>query len=299
MAPKISLLKISADASLLEHEHATQEFIVAADAVFFKPQGLATLAPLHKMVFGLLKELLDDWRLLNLDSIEWPCKAEVCQACINLWSLNKQAPWCADFGKTVMAIELELTAPIVTPKTVVDPVPTPVSATSLIQRMPLVPYIVNPSSLPMHLHSELLLQEQEEVHAISSTLPPTQESSQQSVPRNKDKGKAKAMEDDEDEESEAIQNLRKELKDFMVPTKFNDNLLASLLLPPLKYYEGDIGLPQGAKVSGRRKGDITLVSPAIVIVALPTIWLINVGTQLVNVLAGAVVANPKAACGMA
>ncbi|KAG6899120.1 hypothetical protein C0995_006987 [Termitomyces sp. Mi166 len=67
MAPKISLLKISADASLLEHEreHAAQEFIVAADAVFFKAQGLAMLAPLHKTVFGLLEELLDDWRLLR------------------------------------------------------------------------------------------------------------------------------------------------------------------------------------------------------------------------------------------
>ncbi|KAG6870767.1 hypothetical protein C0995_010849 [Termitomyces sp. Mi166 len=39
-------------------------------------------------------------------------------------------------------------------------------------------------------------------------------------------------------------------------------LLASLLLLPLEYYEGDIGLPRGAKISGGRKGDITLVSPA-------------------------------------
>ncbi|KAG6886346.1 hypothetical protein C0995_008424 [Termitomyces sp. Mi166 len=77
MAPKILLLKVSANASLLEHEHATQEFIVAADAVFFKAQGLAMLAPLHKTVFGLLEGLLDDWRLLNLDSVEWQCKAEV------------------------------------------------------------------------------------------------------------------------------------------------------------------------------------------------------------------------------
>ncbi|KAG6858263.1 hypothetical protein C0995_000617, partial [Termitomyces sp. Mi166 len=101
MAPKISLLKISANTSLLECKHAAQEFIVAADTVFFKAQGLATLVPLYKMVFGLLKGLLDNWCLLNLDSVEWQHKAEVHQACINLWSLNKQAPWCAEFGKMV------------------------------------------------------------------------------------------------------------------------------------------------------------------------------------------------------
>ncbi|KAG6870996.1 hypothetical protein C0995_009123, partial [Termitomyces sp. Mi166 len=112
----------------------------------------------------------------------------------------------------------------------------------------------------MHLHSELSLQEQEEVCAI--TLPLTQEPSQQSVPCNKGKGKAKATEDDKDKEGEATQKLRKELEDFMVPTKFDNKLLVSLLLPPSEYYEGDIGLPQGAKILGGRKGDITLVSPA-------------------------------------
>ncbi|KAG6885988.1 hypothetical protein C0995_008882, partial [Termitomyces sp. Mi166 len=75
------------------------------------------------------------------------------------------------------------------------------------------------------------------------------------------KGKAKVTEDDEDKE-EATQKFRKELEDFVVPTTFDDKLLASLLLPPLEYYEGDIGLPQGAKILGGRKGDITLVSPA-------------------------------------
>ncbi|KAG6858391.1 hypothetical protein C0995_000327, partial [Termitomyces sp. Mi166 len=66
MAPKISLLNVSPDACLLEREHAAQKFIIATDAVFLKAQGLATLAPLHKMAFGLLKGLLDDWHLLNL-----------------------------------------------------------------------------------------------------------------------------------------------------------------------------------------------------------------------------------------
>ncbi|KAG6902047.1 hypothetical protein C0995_005103 [Termitomyces sp. Mi166 len=80
---------------------AAQEFIAAADAVFFKAQGLAMLAPLRETAFGLLEVLLDNWCLLNLDSVEWPCEAEVCQVCVNLWSLNKQAPCCADFGKTV------------------------------------------------------------------------------------------------------------------------------------------------------------------------------------------------------
>ncbi|KAG6900032.1 hypothetical protein C0995_004464 [Termitomyces sp. Mi166 len=188
MAPKISLLHITADSSLFEREHATQEFIAATDAVFFKAQGLVMLAPLHETPFSLLEGLLDNWHLLNLNSVEWPCKAEVHQACINLWSLNKQAPWSAEFGKMV-------------------------------------------------LHLELSLQEQEEVHATALSL--TQEPSQWSVPHNKGKGKAKVMEDDEEEE-EATQKFRKELEDFVVLTTFDDKLLASLLPPPLEYYEGDI-----------------------------------------------------------
>ncbi|KAG6859652.1 hypothetical protein C0995_006200 [Termitomyces sp. Mi166 len=209
MAPKILLLHVTADSRLLERECAAQEFIAAADAVFFKAQGLAMLEPLHKMAFGLLEGLLDNWCLLNLNSVKWPCKAE--------------APWSAEFVKMVvswkhaintieeiklmhfekMMIELELTVPIVVPKTIVNLVPTPVSATSLIQ----------------HLHSELSLQEQEEVCAVSSALSLTQEPSQQSAPHNKGKGKAKVTEDDEDEE-EATQKFRKELEDFMVPTTF-------------------------------------------------------------------------------
>ncbi|KAG6859599.1 hypothetical protein C0995_006771 [Termitomyces sp. Mi166 len=197
MAPKILLLNVSPNASLLEHECATQKFIVAADTVFLKAQGLATLAPLHNTVFGLLEGLLDDWCLLNLTTIEWLCKAEVHQVCVNIWSLNKQAPWAAEFGKTVvswehaistieqiklmhfekMAIELESSAPMVAPKPVVNPAQTPVSTTSLIQRAPSVPYIADPSSPPMCLLSELLLQEQEEVHAVSGALSLTQEPS--------------------------------------------------------------------------------------------------------------------------
>ncbi|KAG6869459.1 hypothetical protein C0995_002934, partial [Termitomyces sp. Mi166 len=101
MAPKISLLNVSPDACLLEHELATQKFIIAANAVFLKAQGLATLAPLHKTAFGLLKGLLDDWHQLNLTTIEWLRKAKVCQACVNILSLNKQVPWAAEFRKTV------------------------------------------------------------------------------------------------------------------------------------------------------------------------------------------------------
>ncbi|KAG6855410.1 hypothetical protein C0995_006232, partial [Termitomyces sp. Mi166 len=79
MAPKISLLNVSPNACLLEREHAAQKFFVAADAVFLKAQGLAMLAPLHKTAFGHLEGLLDDWRLLNLTTIEWLCKAELRQ----------------------------------------------------------------------------------------------------------------------------------------------------------------------------------------------------------------------------
>ncbi|KAG6871346.1 hypothetical protein C0995_005761, partial [Termitomyces sp. Mi166 len=208
---------------------------------------LATLAPLHETVFGLLEGLLDNWHLLNLTSIEWLHKAEVHQACINLWSLNKQAPWATEFRKMVvswkhaistieqiklmhfekMVIELKPTVPSAVPTTVMNSAPTPVSASPSIQHVPSIPYIADPSSPPMHLHLELLLQEQE----------------------------AKAMEDD-DYEEEATQKFRKEL--VIVLTTFDDKLLASLLPPPSEYYEGEIGLPWSAKISGGRKGDITL-----------------------------------------
>ncbi|KAG6870306.1 hypothetical protein C0995_013918, partial [Termitomyces sp. Mi166 len=108
----------------------------------------------------------------------------------------------------------------------------------------------------------LLLQEQKEVCAVLGALLLTQEhSSQQSAPQNKGKGKAQAMEDDNDNE-EATQKLRKELEDFVVPTTFDDKLLASLLPPPSEYFEGDSGLPRGTKILGGQKGDITLVLPA-------------------------------------
>ncbi|KAG6858367.1 hypothetical protein C0995_000499 [Termitomyces sp. Mi166 len=164
-------------------EFATQKFIIATDAVFLKAQGLAMLAPLHKTAFGLLEGLLDNWHQLNLTIIEWLHKAKVRQACVNIWSLNKQVPWAAEFRKTVvlwehaistieqiklmhfekMAIELKSSMLMVVPQPIVNPAPTPISTTSSIQRAPLVPYIANPSSPPMRLLSELLLQEQEEV----------------------------------------------------------------------------------------------------------------------------------------
>ncbi|KAG6894549.1 hypothetical protein C0995_014088 [Termitomyces sp. Mi166 len=232
MASKILLLNVSPDACLLEHEHAAQKFIVAANTVFLKAQGLAMLVPLHKMAFGLLEGLLDNWCLLNLMTIEWLHKAEVHQACVNIWSLNKQVPWAAEFGKTVVA-----------PQPIVNPAPTPVSTTSLIQCTPSVPYIADPSSLPMHsCHYK----------SRKKFVPP---------PQNKGKGTAKVIEDDNDNE-EATQKLRKELEDFMVPTTFDDKLLASLLPPPSEYFKGDSRLPRGTKILGGRKGDITLVSPA-------------------------------------
>ncbi|KAG6859704.1 hypothetical protein C0995_005318 [Termitomyces sp. Mi166 len=193
MAPKILLLHITADSSLLERECAAQEFIAATDAVFFKAQGLAMLVPLHEIAFSLLEGLLDNWCLLNLNSVEWPCKSEVCQVCVNLWSLNKQMPWATEFGKMVqvswehaistieqiklmhfekMVIELKSTALIMVPKPVMNPAPIPVSATSSIQHVPSVPYIANPSSPPMHLLSELLLHEQEVTMDVDSAKRP-------------------------------------------------------------------------------------------------------------------------------
>ncbi|KAG6870524.1 hypothetical protein C0995_012437, partial [Termitomyces sp. Mi166 len=84
--------------------------------------------------------------------------------------------------------------PMVVPRPIMNPVPTPVSTTLSIQCAPSVPYIANPSSPPMH-----------------------ECSSQRSAPQNKGKGKAKVMEDDDNDE-EATQKLRKELEDFVVPT---------------------------------------------------------------------------------
>ncbi|KAG6869920.1 hypothetical protein C0995_016242, partial [Termitomyces sp. Mi166 len=204
MAPKISLLTVSSAACFLEREYPAQKFIVAADAVFLKAQGLATLVPLHKTAFGLLEGLLDNWHQLNLMTIKWLHKAEVHQACINIWSLNKQAPWAAEFGKTVL---------------IVNPAPTPVFTTSSIQRVPSVPYIADPSSPLMHLLSELSLQEQEEVcSAVSGALSlPQEHSSRWPAPQNKGKGKAKVMEDDDNNE-EMAQKLRKELEEFVAPT---------------------------------------------------------------------------------
>ncbi|KAG6858929.1 hypothetical protein C0995_012858, partial [Termitomyces sp. Mi166 len=95
-----------------------------------------------------------------------------------------------------MAIELELSVPMVAPQPIMNP-----------------------------LLSELLLQEQEEVRATLGAFLSTQErSSQRLAPQNKGKGKAKATEDDNDDE-ETAQKLRKELEDFVVPTTFDDKLL--------------------------------------------------------------------------
>ncbi|KAG6873398.1 hypothetical protein C0995_016209 [Termitomyces sp. Mi166 len=147
MFTKISLLKVSAGASLLEHKLAVQDFVIAADNAFYKAQGLAMLVPLHKM----------------------------------------------------MAIELKLTVPAMVPKASVAPAPTPISAALLIRHMPSISYVAEPSGPPMHLYSELSLQEQEEVCAVKS------------------KEKAKVVEEDDDNEDEATQMLRKELENFVVP----------------------------------------------------------------------------------
>ncbi|KAG6858327.1 hypothetical protein C0995_000753 [Termitomyces sp. Mi166 len=142
-----------------------------------------------------------------------------------------------------MAIELESSMPIMVLQPIMNLAPTPVSTTSSIQCAPSVPYIADSSSPPMHLLSELSLQEHKEVRAVSGTLSLTQEcSSQWSVLQNKGKSKAKVTEDDDDDE-ETAQKLRKELKDFVVPTTFDDKLLASLLPPPSEYFEEDSGLP--------------------------------------------------------
>ncbi|KAG6892111.1 hypothetical protein C0995_005295, partial [Termitomyces sp. Mi166 len=117
-----------------------------------------------------------------------------------------------------MAIELELSMPTVAPQPILNLAPTPVSTTSSIQHAPSVPYIANPSSPPMHLLSELSLQEQEEVHsATSGALSPQEHSFRWSAPQNKGKGKAKVTEDDDDDK-ETAQKLRKELEEFVAPT---------------------------------------------------------------------------------
>ncbi|KAG6886440.1 hypothetical protein C0995_007806, partial [Termitomyces sp. Mi166 len=87
----------------------------------------------------------------------------------------------------------------------------------------------------------LSLQEQEEVHAV--TMPTTQGQPSQHTPTcNKGKAKAKVMEENEDDEDETTENLREELENFVVPTKFSEKDLAGLLPLPMEYYEGDLGL---------------------------------------------------------
>ncbi|KAG6894645.1 hypothetical protein C0995_013923, partial [Termitomyces sp. Mi166 len=202
MAPKILLLTVSPDACLLERKYAAQKFIVAANAVFLKAQGLAMLAPLHKTAFGLLEGLLDNWRQLNLTTIEWLRKAEVHQACINIWSLNKQAPWAAEFGKMVVSWE---------------------HAISTIEQIKLMHFekmaIELESSMPMVALQPIMNLALTSVSTTSSgaLLLPQECSSQWPVPQNKGKGKAKAMEDDDDDE-EMAQKLRKELEEFVAPT---------------------------------------------------------------------------------
>ncbi|KAG6871621.1 hypothetical protein C0995_002319 [Termitomyces sp. Mi166 len=58
MFTKISLLKISAGASILECKIAMQDFVIATDNIFHKVQGLVMIVPLYKTVSGLLEGLL-------------------------------------------------------------------------------------------------------------------------------------------------------------------------------------------------------------------------------------------------
>ncbi|KAG6859969.1 hypothetical protein C0995_001175 [Termitomyces sp. Mi166 len=79
MFTKIFLLKVFTGASFLECEHAAQNFVIAANNIFYKAQRLTTIAPLHKMAFGLLEGLLNNWHVLGINSVEWRQKADVCQ----------------------------------------------------------------------------------------------------------------------------------------------------------------------------------------------------------------------------
>ncbi|KAG6898585.1 hypothetical protein C0995_009216 [Termitomyces sp. Mi166 len=198
MFTQISLLKVSAGASLLEYEHTAQDFLIAADNVFYKAQGLAMLAPLHKTVFGLLEGLLDDWNVLGLDFVEWrQCGVLILgkqwRVCFS-WSLvsaladGQQVSW-----KHSMAIELELTAPVAVPKASMAPAPTPVSVALSIH----LPFLMWLSHL-VHLCMSSLL----DGLLLAARV----------------RAKAKAIEEDDDDEDEATQTLREELENFVVPT---------------------------------------------------------------------------------
>ncbi|KAG6894466.1 hypothetical protein C0995_014286, partial [Termitomyces sp. Mi166 len=203
MVPKISLLNVSPDACLLEREHAAQKFIVAADAVFLKAQGLAMLVPLHEMAFGLLEALADSRQ------VSWKHAISTIEQ-IKLMHFEK------------MVIELESSVPMVALQPIVNLAPTPVSTTSSIQHAPSVPYIADPSSPPMHMSlprfsalATFLI-----VNFLASlrvVVTGAGGSSCRSAPQNKGKGKAKATEDDNNDKKTA-QKLRKELEDFIVPT---------------------------------------------------------------------------------
>ncbi|KAG6872758.1 hypothetical protein C0995_006960 [Termitomyces sp. Mi166 len=98
MFTKIFFLKVSANASLLEHEQAAQDFVKAANNVFLKAQGLVTIASLHKMVLGLLEGLLDDWHMLGLETVEWRCKAEL-HSELSLQEQEEIYAYLANFSK--------------------------------------------------------------------------------------------------------------------------------------------------------------------------------------------------------
>ncbi|KAG6859857.1 hypothetical protein C0995_002877 [Termitomyces sp. Mi166 len=85
---------------------------------------------------------------------------------------------------------------------------------------------------------------------------------QHAIGCGKGKEKVKVTEEDNDNEDKAMQKLWKKLENFVVSTTFSNKELAALLLLPIKYYEADVGLPQGAKILGRRKSELVLVAPA-------------------------------------
>ncbi|KAG6860194.1 hypothetical protein C0995_014538 [Termitomyces sp. Mi166 len=86
----------------------------------------------------------------------------------------------------------------------------------------------------------------EEPFSPSIAMPSFQGQASQCVPvHSKGKGKVEVIEEDDDDKDE-----------------FDNKQSAALLLLPSEYYEVDVGLLQGMKISGGRKGDLKLVAPA-------------------------------------
>ncbi|KAG6860147.1 hypothetical protein C0995_015225 [Termitomyces sp. Mi166 len=66
---------------------------------------------------------------------------------------------------------------------------------------------------------------------------------------------------EKDDEDKATKKICQELEDFVVLTTFTERELAMLLPSSSEYFEKDVGLLKGAKISDGRKAKLVLAVP--------------------------------------